>query len=50
MTTRQIIIRIVDWSLVAGSFGLILIATVALRPPANVPAAPAAPPAVVATR
>ena len=29
---------------------LILIATVALRPPAEVPATPAAPPAVVATR
>ncbi len=50
MTTRQIIIRIIDWSLVAGSFGLILVATVALRPPAPAPATSTAPPAIVATR
>ncbi|WP_296576410.1 hypothetical protein [Phreatobacter sp.] len=44
MTTRRILIRLVDGSLVAASLGLILFTVVALRPSAeraNGPAGPA---------
>jgi len=42
--------RLVDWSLVAGSFGLILFATAALRPPAPHGVANATAPVVLASQ